>query len=131
MTNEKAKRLITSYLAFLYVTPTGRYFIKVRHSLTTSKYLFLIPLKDDVDENVDVGDVHLAVTVHVSNRDGTISSHDDVDDGIDVGDIDLKVAVHITFVAFSFLFIAISCKIPHGANKGLSKILLIELLQST
>ena len=50
----------------------------------------------DVDEDVDVGDVDLAVTVHVGFGSIGIPTQDDVDDGIDIGDAYLAVKVHIT-----------------------------------
>ena len=54
--------------------------------------------QDDVDEGVHIGNVNLAVTVHIGTGAGA-ARQDDVDDGIDVGDIDLAVVVHIALEA--------------------------------
>ena len=44
---------------------------------------------------VEVGDVNLAITVHIGSMEITVSTQDDIDDGIHVGDIHLAVMVHV------------------------------------
>ena len=56
---------------------------------------FLVASQDDIDDGVDIGDVHCSITVHVSCSGATISTQDDVDDSIHVSNIDYKIAVYV------------------------------------
>ena len=60
----------------------------------------LIAAQDDGDDSIDVGDIDLAVTIHVGSCGITISSQDDGDDGIDISNIDLAVAIHVAGQSF-------------------------------
>ena len=54
-------------------------------------------LKDDVDDGVDIGDVHLAVTVHVGKAFiGVDLPMDDTDDAIHISDVHLAIGIHVT-----------------------------------
>ena len=57
-------------------------------------WFHLAAAQDDVNQHIHIGDVHLAVSVHIKLHFG-IGTQDGVDDRIDVGNIDLTVIVHI------------------------------------
>ena len=54
----------------------------------------LFTAKDDVDHRVHIGDVHLAVSIHVGSA-VAAAREDDVDNGIYIGNIHLAVIVHV------------------------------------
>ena len=55
--------------------------------------------QNDTDQCIDIGNAHLAVTVHVGTLHYVVGSsvaQEDVDQGIDIGDVHLFVTVHVT-----------------------------------
>ena len=52
---------------------------------------------DEVDDGVDIGDVHLAITVHVGTAlIGVRVTLDDADNAIHIGNVHLAITVHVT-----------------------------------
>ena len=80
-------------------TPTGSC-----HSTLPVKAIVAVSLvvEDDVDQSVDIGDVHLVVAVHIGSSRGLVLQ-DQSDEGVDVGDVHLAVTVHVTLqLCFDF-----------------------------
>ena len=64
--------------------------------------LRVLLVEDDVNQGVDIGDVHLVVTVHIGSSRGLLFQNQS-DEGIDIGDVHLAVTVHITLqLCFDF-----------------------------
>ena len=59
-------------------------------------YLILGTIQDDVDDNVDVGDVDFAIAVHVGSRGAAVSAQNHVDGNVHISNVHFMVAVNVT-----------------------------------
>ena len=95
--------IVKGYLQRAHVTRFQSHTAHVKHVLTIHlEHRVAVRIKDDVNQSVNVSDIHLSVTIHVNSGDNIrihLVTQDHINQGIHVGNVHLAVTVGVTLHA--------------------------------